>query len=504
MTRRSGSLAAVLFVTATAAAGFICFRFGQATTAEANALPKAEANRLYEELEGDGSALIEGSRVLSKVARLVTPSVVHIQSVRAVRGRQMEETGSGVLMSSPKAPGVYVVSNRHVVQGARLEDIEVRLSAPDARVLTPTRMWTDKDTDVAVLKLDAPGLQPARWGNSQELEIGHMVLAMGSPFGLSQSVTYGIISAKGRRSLRLGNGPDVLNQDFIQTDAAINPGNSGGPLVDMHGRVVGINTAIASNSGGNEGIGFSIPSNLVHRVMDELLRSGRVRRAYLGVKLDPEFSAETAARFRLDRARGARVVEVYADTPAAKAKLMTDDIVLTFNGTRVEDENHLINLVSLTDIDRQVTLEVLRDGRTITIRVQLGDRTELEQRSSATPRPQPRFEYAVEPMGLSVESVDAQIAAQIGLDASAEGLLVTHIESDSEAANELQLYDVIVEVARQPIRSVTDLRRVLAEIPADRCVVRCLRTDREGSVQSRLLFVDRKQLTPPQRAARSL
>jgi serine protease Do len=204
---------------------------------------------------------------------------------------------------------------------------------------------------------------------------------MGSLFGLSQSVTFGIVSAKGRRSLRLGSGTDVLNQDFIQTDAAINPGNSGGPLIDMHGRVIGINTAIASSSGGNDGIGFSIPSNLVRKVMNELLTYGRVRRAYLGVKLDSQFDAETAARFRLDRARGARVVEVYANTPASKADIDIDDIILTFDGIRVEDENHLINLVSLTDLKRTVSLQILRDGRTITVRVQLGDRSELERRS---------------------------------------------------------------------------------------------------------------------------
>ena len=175
-----------------------------------------------------------------------------------------------------------------------------------------------------------------------------MVLAMGSPFGLSQSVTFGIISAKGRRSLKLGTGTQVINQDFLQTDAAINPGNSGGPLISLNGRVIGINTAIASSSGGNEGIGFSIPSNLVRFIFEQLTTKGRVDRAYLGVKLDPRFSQQTAQRLRLDRVRGARVLEVYKSTPASDAHLQIDDVILGFNSTAVQDENHLINLVSLT------------------------------------------------------------------------------------------------------------------------------------------------------------
>ena len=336
---------------------------------------------LYKELAAESGFVVRASDHLTKVATLTTPSVVHLQSQRQMRGRQIEETGSGIIMSSPTKAGVFVVSNRHVVNGSRPEDISIRLSAPDGRVLRPTKIWMDKDTDVAILQVNAAGLQAGKWGDSDRLKIGHMVLALGSPFGLSQSVTFGIVSAKGRRSLRLGSGSDVLNQDFIQTDAAINPGNSGGPLIDMHGRVIGINTAIASSSGGNEGIGFSIPSNLVRKVMNELLTYGRVRRAYLGVKLDSQFDAETAARFRLDRARGARVVEVYANTPASKADIDIDDIILTFDGIRVEDENHLINLVSLTDLNRTVSLKILRDGREITVRVQLGDRSDLERRS---------------------------------------------------------------------------------------------------------------------------
>src|SRR6516225_2271243 len=240
------------------------------------------AERGYHELQANRSPLFESSELLAKIVRLTTNSVVHIESERRTpRGRLIEETGSGVVMESSKARGFYVVSNRHVVDETDLKNISIHLH--DGRVIHPTQIWTDKDTDVAIMKVAPTNLQASRWGDSDKVEIGHMVLAMGSPFGLSQSVTLGIISAKGRRSLKLGETSDMINQDFLQTDAAINPGNSGGPLIDMQGQVIGINTAIASNSGGNEGIGFSIPSNLVRRVIDQLLEHGKVIRAYLGV-----------------------------------------------------------------------------------------------------------------------------------------------------------------------------------------------------------------------------
>jgi serine protease Do len=196
----------------------------------------------------------------------------------------------------------------------------------------------------------------------------------------------GIISAKGRRSLKLGNKAEVINQNFLQTDAAINPGNSGGPLIDLHGRIIGVNTAIASNSGGNDGIGFSIPSNLVRRVIDELLVNGKVQRAFLGVRLDDDFDADTAKRLKLERVRGARIVEVYPNTPASRANLKFDDVILSFGGVDVIDENHLINLVSLTPVDKRVKMSIFRSGKRVTMEVVLGDRTDLEERSEAPSR----------------------------------------------------------------------------------------------------------------------
>uniref|UniRef100_A0A7C2PBA4 PDZ domain-containing protein n=1 Tax=Schlesneria paludicola TaxID=360056 RepID=A0A7C2PBA4_9PLAN len=336
----------------------------------------SRGDSLYSELSRDAQPLRLISQSLSKVASATSTSVVHIQSERKTHSRgRVEETGSGVVMSSAHRPGLFVVTNRHVIDGAVNEDIHIQLY--DGREIHPEQVWSDPATDLAVLQISATGIIPARWGDSNQVEIGHLVLAMGSPFGLSRSVTLGIISAKGRRQLKLGTA-DVINQDFLQTDAAINPGNSGGPLIDLAGQVIGINTAIASSSGGNEGIGFSIPSNLAQRVMEQLLEHGEVRRAYLGVRLDPQFDQRTANQLKLDRVRGARVTEVYPNTPAARARLQIDDVVLTFDGIEIQDENHLINLVSLTPIGRQIKLGVWRNAARTTLTITLADRNDLK------------------------------------------------------------------------------------------------------------------------------
>lgn len=427
----------------------------------AHADPADSANSKFEqELARETAVLQQFSRAIAKIAASTTPAVVHIQSERrtAARGR-VEETGSGVIMTSQKKPGYYVVTNRHVIEGANLEDIAIQLH--DGREVRPERVWSDPATDLAILKIQAPNLVTARWADSNEVEIGHLVLAMGSPFGLSRSVTLGIISAKGRRQLKLG-AAEVLNQDFLQTDAAINPGNSGGPLIDLSGKVVGINTAIASASGGNEGIGFSIPSNLAQRVMEQLLEHGVVRRAYLGVKLDPQFNARAAAELRLDRVQGARITMVYPNTPAARANLQANDVVLTFDGIEVQDENHLINLVSLTPIGRQVKLGIWRAGKQITITITLADRSELDQTSEAPAAPD--MGHAVRLMGLTVHPLDGELAQHLGYPRQLRGLLILKVDPQSPLAAELQIYDVLEAVGRQPVQSVEDLYRALAAL----------------------------------------
>jgi serine protease Do len=428
-------------------------------------------------LDRGGNALIQTSRQLARVAAEVTPSVVHIESKFETNdNRQVEETGSGVIVSNNAVPGYYIVTNRHVIGDvATLEQVSIRLR--DGRSFHPTQKWIDRETDLAVLKIDADTAKPMAWGNSDRLEIGNLVLAVGSPFGLSQSVTMGIVSARGR-ALHLGGRSDLVNQDFIQTDAAINFGNSGGPLIDVDGRLVGINTAIASNSGGNDGIGFSIPSNLVRRVVSDLLERGTVQRAYLGVMLDPDFTVDKARELKLDRVRGARITQIYPASPAAHAGLAVDDIVLSFDGTDVSDENHLINLVSLTQIGRKVVLVVLRGGQKMSIEVNLSNRQEMDQRSEAPSHP--AMGSLIKPMGLTLHDLSGDLAAQLGFSETTRGLLVLSIDPGSKLAGSVEVYDVLEEVARTPVASVADVRQALGRAAKGEVLLRFKRKSATG------------------------
>jgi serine protease Do len=335
-----------------------------------------ELDRQYAELAQAADNIETYSKVLKKVVSLIKPAVVHIESEHtdAASGkRPTEETGSGVIIQ--RDGKFYILTNRHVVKNSPLNKIRIKLA--DGRLLSPSKVWSDWETDIAVMQVDATDLVAARLGNSDRLDIGDFVVAVGSPFGLSHSVTYGIISAKGRRDLQLA-ADGLRYQDFLQTDAAINPGNSGGPLVSLRGEIVGINTAIASSSGGNEGIGFSIPINMVTIVATQLIERGTVNRAYLGVQLDGQFNERTAMRLGLGRKWGARVVQITPNSPAAAAKLRSDDVILKFDGVEIEDDNHLINLVSLTPIGKEVPVVVLREQQQQTFRIRVDERRKFE------------------------------------------------------------------------------------------------------------------------------
>ncbi len=348
-----------------------------------------ERAQLYEEIAADVALLERQGSLLKKVVHVARPAVVHLETIKidttqysslpAIdRGTQptVEEAGSGVAVEL--AGRQYVLTNRHVIRDASLTDISIRLY--DGRYVEPKRVWADPDTDVAVIEI-APTdrLMTARLGNSDILDIGDFVLAVGSPFGLSHSVSYGIISAKGRRDLELGS-EYVRLQDFLQTDAAINPGNSGGPLLNLRGEVVGINTAIASSSGGNEGVSFAIPINLVEFVARQLVTQGQVDHAYLGVQLDNEFDLGKATRLGLNRVRGALVKGVTPRSPAYFANLQADDLLLKYNAVVIEDDDHLVNLVSLTPINATVPIEILRRGKILKLDVKVGNRKHFESR----------------------------------------------------------------------------------------------------------------------------
>ena len=328
---------------------------------------------LYQSLEAEVAALEKQSNIFKKVVKLIGPTVVHIEaekadqiSLRYGRKGQVEEAGSGCIIQLNRR--YYVLTNRHVIKNSALRDITIKLF--DGRQLNPTKVWSDPATDIAVMSINAPNLVAARTGDSDQTEIGDFVLAVGSPFGLSQSVTFGIISAKGRRDLELGD--DVRFQDFMQTDAAINPGNSGGPLVNLRGEVIGMNTAIASSSGGSEGIGFTIPVNMVMIIARQLIDRGNVVRAFLGVALDSKFGPAMATTVGLQRPRGARVTRVTPGSPADAARLQVGDVILEYNGIRIDNDSHLINLVSLTEVGKEVPVVVFRERKILTVPVKVG------------------------------------------------------------------------------------------------------------------------------------
>ncbi len=342
-------------------------------TLKASAPPKVEREELLKELKKHSEILQAQAKVVKLVAKIIEPSVVQIKADMLKRGAHGEQIrfhdeGSGIIVE--RNGKFYVLTNHHVVRESLAEQIEIKLH--DGRRTNPIHTWYDEETDVAVLEMKETDLVPAAIGDSNLTEIGDFVLAFGSPFGLQSSVTFGIVSAKGRRAVNLA--ANVNLQDFIQTDAAINPGNSGGPLVNLQAEVIAMNTAIASSSGTNAGIAFSIPIRMVTLIADQLIRYGKAHRAYLGVTLDSHFTIQDARKLGLPHSYGARVLEVQPDSPAAKANFTKGDVILKFNGSTVEDEKHLYNLVNLTEIGKEIPVTVYRNGKVYKINIFLNER----------------------------------------------------------------------------------------------------------------------------------
>jgi S1-C subfamily serine protease len=332
---------------------------------------------------GAGDTLLQLSDRFEAVAGRVLPAVVSVEAVKPARPspggkpKAVEESGSGVIIRVEGRSGFYVVTNNHVVAQAKPEQITISLA--DGRVFHPSHLWADPETDIALLGLEgATNLPTAPLGNSDTARVGRWVLAVGSPFGLNQTVTHGIISARDRGQVSLGG--TIRIKEFLQTDAAINPGSSGGPLVDLHGDVIGINTAIASHNGSNSGVAFSIPTNLVKRVAAQLLQQGTVPRGYLGMQLAQTFEANEALKLGLDRLRGALVERVYPDTPAAGAGLQANDVILQVESVAIRNDTHLINLVSNLPIGQRVRLQVWRDRTVVTLDAQVGDWSKAQSR----------------------------------------------------------------------------------------------------------------------------
>lgn len=317
----------------------------------------------------------------------IAPAVVYVEATKPAKPANgktspVEESGSGVLIRIDGRSEPFVLTNNHVISQAVPGQVTITLA--DGRLFRGARIWADPESDVAVLRLDGGrDLPTAPLGDSDRVRVGQWVLAIGSPFGLNQTVTHGIVSARGRGQVSLGS--TIRIKDFLQTDAAINFGSSGGPLVNLQGEVIGLNTAIASLSGSSSGVAFSIPINLVKRVMAQLLEKGVVSRGYLGMQLAPAFEPADALKLGLDRVQGAWVEKVYPGTPAADAGLRANDVVLQVDNIVIRDENHLINLISTFSAQQHVRLQIWRDRKMLQLEAVVGDWSRGQNRFRATP-----------------------------------------------------------------------------------------------------------------------
>jgi serine protease Do len=361
--------------------------------------------------------------------------------------------GSGFIFD----PAGYILTNNHVVENA--DEITVKLH--DGEEVKAQLVGRDAKTDVAVLRIETKKQLPAVvFGDSEALKVGEWVMAIGNPFGLESSVTAGIVSAKGRF---IGQGN---YDDFIQTDAPINPGNSGGPLIDMHGKVVGINTSIFSRTGGNIGIGFAIPINLARDLIPDLRDKGHVTRGWLGVMIQ-KVTPDIAESLRLPAAKGALVADVVKDGPAGKAGIKTGDVIVSFDGHVVKESTELPLLVARTPIGRQVEVKVLRDGEEQTLSVAIAEMKEEDVAGTNDES---------EAYGLTVQNITPEIAESLGIGVDVKGVLVAGVESGSAAEEAgLRRGDVIVEVNRQPVPDVDAYTKAIGSVEAGKSVLLLVR-----------------------------
>ena len=380
--------------------------------------------------------------------------------------------GSGIVISSDG----YILTNNHVVENAT----KITVTFEGDREYEAKIIGTDPPTDVALLKVEAKGLPTVEVADSAKLRIGDQVMAIGNPFGVGQTITMGIVSALGR-SIGLTD-----YADFIQTDASINPGNSGGALVNMEGKLVGMNSAILSRSGGSMGIGFAIPTNMAMKVIASLKADGEVKRAYLGV-LPQAVDQSLADYYGMDKPHGVLVAQVNDDTPAAAAGVKEGDIILTVDGRPINTPNALRNLISLSEVGHPARVQVLREGKEREIVVKLGRLPDQQTAGNAPGAPEKDGDTTM--VGVTVRPLNDRLRTMAGLPEDVQGLLVTDVAAASNAAGEgLAQGDVIVEVNRMPVSSLAEFQAALARTP-DRPVF--MRVYKQQARQSVFLAVPR-------------
>jgi Do/DeqQ family serine protease len=418
--------------------------------------------------------LSKTNQAMSEVVSAVKPSVVNISSVKTVkmaerstpfspdpffkkffgdefrnfdkpREQKRSGLGSGVIVDK----NGYILTNNHVIRGA--DEIKVTLS--DKREFKGKVIGTDQKTDLAVIKIESDQLPVLRLGDSDNLKIGETVLAIGNPFGLNQTVTTGIVSATGRANVGIAD-----YEDFIQTDAAINPGNSGGALVNIRGELIGINTAIFSTSGGYQGIGFAIPSNMAKDVMKSLIKNGKVVRGWLGLSIQP-LTNDLVKQFNLRDDNGALVGDVVEDSPAEKAGIQRGDVIIEFNGREVKDVTHLRNMVADSDPGKEVTVKLSRDGNIKTVEVKIAEMpSEIHAQAQS-------FDNQFK--GVSVQSLTPQLKDNLTIPKRVTGVVITDIDEDSPVEGTLMKNDIIMEINRKRISSIKDYEEVVAGIHPD-------------------------------------
>ncbi|RJR22487.1 MAG: DegQ family serine endoprotease [Nitrospiraceae bacterium] len=419
--------------------------------------------------------LTKTGQAMAEIAETVKPAVVNISTVRTEkvenaplspflddpffrkffgdqfrhqerpRERKSESLGSGVIVSSDG----YILTNNHVIKNA--DTIKVLLS--DKSEHTGKVIGNDPKTDLAVIKIDAKNLSTLPVGDSDKLKVGELVLAIGNPYGLNQTITMGIVSAVGRANVGIAD-----YEDFIQTDAAINPGNSGGALVNVKGELVGINTAIFSTTGGYQGIGFAIPSNMVKVVMNSLIEKGKVIRGWLGVSIQ-EITPELARQFQLDKDFGTLVADVVEGSPAEKAGILHGDVIIEFGGKQVDEPYNLRNIVAGTPPGTAVEMKVIRNGETIALKVTIEELPAGEQKLPT------EFKNALR--GVSVQNLTPDIYRQLNIPEKIRGVVVSDIAVESPAQRKLMRGDVILEINRKAISGIDDYEALVSTIKAD-------------------------------------
>ncbi|NOX21245.1 MAG: DegQ family serine endoprotease [Nitrospirae bacterium] len=417
------------------------------------------------------------NRDFADVVRSVSPAVVNISTTKRYQGtgtlndgffdffnpfhrgpRQYKEQslGSGVIISQDG----YIITNHHVIEQAD----EIRVTLYDRRSFKARVVGADPKTDIALIKIKESGLPTIPWGNSDTLSVGEFVLAIGNPFGLSHTVTMGIVSAVGRANVGIAD-----YEDFIQTDAAINPGNSGGPLVNTKGELVGINTAIFSRSGGYQGIGFAVPSNMVRAVIEQLMKKGKVVRGWLGVTIQ-DLTPELAREFGINKTTGALVSDVLRGSPADRAGIKRGDVIVRFDNKTVENVSMLRNLVAQSPIGSRKTIEVIRNRRPKRLTVVVAELPKEFNEFAEDYTVQAEVANAL--YGVTVTDITPAIARQLGVSLKEKGVVVVDVQTDSPAHDAgLKKGDIIQEIDSKDIKDYDSWKEALNNIKEEDTVV---------------------------------